>query len=881
MREVAVRVVAALRRHPDRAAIGLLLVLTGVTALSHFGIQQRLYDLDTLIFYIPWYGFLGERLRAFDIPGWMPHQFSGTLFAADPQSGWMYLPAMLSFALLPGVVAQTAFIIFHWLLAGLSTYALARTLGMRAGSALVGATAMEFGPFMEHTHRSLLRSQLSAWLPLALLGIELGLRASRRSSRGAASCLTGIALSQVMGAWIGQGAYLALLVVGSYLAYRTMVSPPPILRTWRDRTLHLVFEGAVMLAVAFGLAAAGLLPRLEWNSRTNLAGGAYDSVTSVQGRGWSASLLIDRLLSYEDGRLYWYVGWTALSLALLAVIVAGRRFVLPYFALVMVLTLALTLDKGPVHHLFFLLPAFETLHEHQPNRVLVLLSLTVPLLAAAAVNERPRWSRGQFAPAVALVPLTAFTGVVLVLHADGGRLGAPSWNAMGATALLLLMAGLASAGRSLPRLRWLWPTTEVALPVAFALLIWWDPTGSAIVRTLRDRPDNPIATRALAVYPATTDSDGPAAFLQQARAEGAPFRSFGFDETHWIQEKSRLAYGYTSRYDEPAVVDLITPPRAIRLGLDDIQGYNPVHVRRYDEFMTALNGKTQNYHVSEVLQGGIASPLLDVLNARFIIVPSGVNGGWDGAELIKVGAADAEVYADDRVRILERRSALPRAWIVHETRQVEPGQALDLLADGTVDPRLVAVIEEEPPPLVVPSEAADETVTVLPSKSPDRIRLVVRANAAGLVVLSEVYDRGWRAYVNGEQTPIQVADHILRSVPVAAGDSVIELRFEPRALRVGVVISAGTLAAVVAVIAVSIRPTVSRRWRRRTGPATARGPRLPSTLRSVSTSVPWDRPGYRPGIDRLSRSIFLRSVGQQREKAAAAPRRTGTREGAC
>jgi hypothetical protein len=32
---------------------------------------------------------------------WNPHQFSGTPFAGDPESGWTYLPAMLWFTLLP------------------------------------------------------------------------------------------------------------------------------------------------------------------------------------------------------------------------------------------------------------------------------------------------------------------------------------------------------------------------------------------------------------------------------------------------------------------------------------------------------------------------------------------------------------------------------------------------------------------------------------------------------------------------------------------------------------------------------------------------------------------------------------------------------------
>jgi uncharacterized membrane protein YfhO len=64
--------------------------------------------------------------------------------------------------------------------------------------------------------------------------------------------------------------------------------------------------------------------------------------------------------------------------------------------------------------------------------------------------------------------------------------------------------------------------------------------------------------------------------------------------------------------------------------------------------------------------------------------------------------------------------------------------------------------------------------------------------------LSEVYDPGWRAYVDGESVPIYVADHALRAVPVPAGNHTVDLRYESRSLQIGLGISlftCGVLAA--------------------------------------------------------------------------------------
>ncbi len=59
----------------------------------------------------------------------------------------------------------------------------------------------------------------------------------------------------------------------------------------------------------------------------------------------------------------------------------------------------------------------------------------------------------------------------------------------------------------------------------------------------------------------------------------------------------------------------------------------------------------------------------------------------------------------------------------------------------------------------------------------------------GLLLLSEVAYPAWRAYVDGEPREVLTADHLLRAVPIPAGERTVELRFESRALRFGVMIS--------------------------------------------------------------------------------------------
>src|SRR3982751_6608776 len=79
-------------RHPDVAMVFSLLALTIIGEWDLLRSQITLGS-DAATQYYPWYYFLGESLSSSQIPAWNPYQFSGTPFAADPLSGWSYLPA--------------------------------------------------------------------------------------------------------------------------------------------------------------------------------------------------------------------------------------------------------------------------------------------------------------------------------------------------------------------------------------------------------------------------------------------------------------------------------------------------------------------------------------------------------------------------------------------------------------------------------------------------------------------------------------------------------------------------------------------------------------------------------------------------------------------
>jgi hypothetical protein len=792
---------ARVRRIPsDLYGVATLLVLTAVVGWDRLGDSQALSRTDILTFYLPWYAHLGEQLRDFDIPGWNPHVFSGLPFAGDPQSGWMYLPAMLFFTLLPPIAAFTVFVLFHLALGGLSTYALARVLGMRILPSMVAGIGFEFGTLLEHTRCCTIRAQLAVWIPLALLGVELATRARSPLARLGWLTAAGFAVSQMLAGWIGQGAYIGLLAVGGYVLYRTVISPAHG-GDARSRLVALVTNGSAVLAIGFGLAAAGLLPRLDVVGRSNLAGGDYSGTAGEGEGGWRPLHLLYRLISDDGISLRWYVGGALLTLALLAPLAARRKYAVPYFFAFSVVIVFLGGQNTLLHELFYVLPRFEDLHAHSPNRALAILSVGIALLAAATVETIPRWTRHWWALPLLVLPLLALrwaneriermTNDWVVTNRTAAAVGAVC-AILGTTALL----AQEPVRRRLPRAS---SVAQRAVPALLIAIIFLDPAGFSLGNSVRDSTPDPHPQQTVETLSSASDAGGAGAYLQ-GLGDAGQWRYFGYDAG--LLGGDRRNQTYQGRYRQQAVIPLLVNNRSMRLGIDDVQGYNPIQVERYTEFVTRLNGERQNYHDSNILPGGLDSPMLDLLNVRYIVIPADIPPGRP--DLLHLSQRHPTVFSGNGVRVLERDSALPRAWIVHDAREIDEGEALELLARGAVDPRQTVLLETAPPSVAVAPDGAEESATVTKS-APDELTLDVTATADGLVVLSEIYSPGWHAYLDGEEVPIHIANHTFRAVPVSAGEHTLELRYDPPWLRVGLVITLATIAALAAAAIVPYR----------------------------------------------------------------------------
>jgi uncharacterized membrane protein YfhO len=82
----------------------------------------------------------------------------------------------------------------------------------------------------------------------------------------------------------------------------------------------------------------------------------------------------------------------------------------------------------------------------------------------------------------------------------------------------------------------------------------------------------------------------------------------------------------------------------------------------------------------------------------------------------------------------------------------------------------------------------------------------------GYLVLTDAYYPGWRAYVDGAETPLYRGDYLFRAVALPPGRHLVQFRYEPASFATGLTISrlAAALAALGVIVSFAPRSRLAR-----------------------------------------------------------------------
>ncbi|MCC7368588.1 MAG: YfhO family protein [Chloroflexi bacterium] len=148
------------------------------------------------------------------------------------------------------------------------------------------------------------------------------------------------------------------------------------------------------------------------------------------------------------------------------------------------------------------------------------------------------------------------------------------------------------------------------------------------------------------------------------------------------------------------------------------------------------------------------------------------------------------------VKLYERQTALPRAYLVTQAEVLDLAEASTRLSDPAHNPRTAAILapsETVRPPAASPAAGSTVGQAHIERDDPERVAISVSTAAPSILVLSDSWFPGWRATVDGQDVPIERANILFRAVQVPAGQHTVEFIYQPRSVQVGLAISGGSL----------------------------------------------------------------------------------------
>ncbi|HOH46641.1 MAG TPA: YfhO family protein, partial [Candidatus Cloacimonadota bacterium] len=236
-----------------------------------------------------------------------------------------------------------------------------------------------------------------------------------------------------------------------------------------------------------------------------------------------------------------------------------------------------------------------------------------------------------------------------------------------------------------------------------------------------------------------------------------------------------------------------------------IDGYSAAKLKRYDDILKIVNGdaakQTQGEFVRYLMnlmekRTESSTPVLDMLNAKYILIPDSLPGTQFLNKIDQVYAGSANMH------VFKNNTVLPRAWFVKQQSYVgSPDSILSVLQRGEFDPSRTALVETADAVVSGSDSLSVGTVEEL-GRSLHKLEYRLQSPGEGYLVLSEVYyPAGWKAILDGKEIPIYATNYILRGLKIPSGEHKLELVFAPDTYKQSLTLSMlGILLTILAVV---------------------------------------------------------------------------------
>lgn len=228
----------------------------------------------------------------------------------------------------------------------------------------------------------------------------------------------------------------------------------------------------------------------------------------------------------------------------------------------------------------------------------------------------------------------------------------------------------------------------------------------------------------------------------------------------------------------------------------DPQYYHPLYIKRYGELVSYANsGKFENIlprsdiEIANSLQSRNndleqkRDRLFNLLSIKYLIFKKNE---------IK-NSSNNIFWQDKNWIILKNNNSLSHAYFVGNFEVIKNRQQiLERMFDPSFNPINSVILEEKPNLDEGKLNGSADKIEQI-NYTPNSILLKTNANENKLLVLTDNYYPGWKAYVDNKETKIYRANYTLRTIVIPKGKHDTRFEYKPDSLKTGIIISLSSL----------------------------------------------------------------------------------------
>lgn len=674
---------------------------------------------------IPWRSLVISLEKSGQLPLWNPYAFSGYPLLGDFQSAPLY-PLNVLFFLLPFHISWSILVFLQPILGGIFLFMYLRSLKLRPEACILGSLALVFSGFFISWLEWNNILHVVIWLPLILLAQD------KLITKWQWKWGVIFLLAEICSLFAGhlQIVFYCLCMSNLYLFAR-IIQKVTLKRMRVLSSLRTLAPFAFLGIVIALITAIAWIPTLQF---ILLSGRSLDQ-TPLNQPGWFipwqhlVQFVIPDFFGNPTTLNYWgvwnyaelvgYVGIIPLIFALYAMFFRHDKKTY-FFTMLAVVSLLFALPTVIAQAPFRLnIPLLST---SQPTRLLFVTDFALAILASLGFDYFLITKQKRIGFVLGLIGML-FCSVWVIVLTFGNM-------------VMISVENLHTVKQNL-----VFPTLLFGASVVVILLILLFKKGKAIAWSL------------ICIVLCISAID-----LVRFGWKFTPFtpQKYLFPYTKTIQ----FLQSHSGNYRYMTTNDQIMPPNfSTYYRLQSIDGYDPLYILSYGEFIAAMQrGKpniTPPFGYNRIITPhNFESPLINIVGVKYVLSLDDVK-----ATSLK------KVFEEGRTKVYENVHVLPRAFFVSMIQPTSSKQeAINAMFASNFRAQDTAIVESP----IKPRVYTKGTVANFIYKA-NQVSMDISNSGKGFLVLTDIFYPTWHVSIDGKEKNIVRTDYTFRGVEVPAG----------------------------------------------------------------------------------------------------------------